>query len=164
MWVVCLSLLQTVMRSAMFVCAAACATIKVSTPISPFFFNSTLLSYFQKYHLHRPMSACSFRFEHAETTCVGVSDRSQKYHKTLDVQSCLFCTIMIGTVKPRSKGFSFLYMFALCRSLSRFQSHSQNCLRDAPRRLLNPRKSPYIFCLFYPRYQKIFLMTAVDDL
>ena len=34
-------------KSATFVCAAACATIKASTPVAPFFFNSTLLSYFQ---------------------------------------------------------------------------------------------------------------------
>lgn len=98
-------------RSAMFVCAAACATIEVSTPIASFLFKSILLSYFQNYHLHRPMSVCPFRFKNAEITCVGASDRPQEYQQTLDVQSCLFCNIMLGTIKPRSKGVSFLHMF-----------------------------------------------------
>jgi len=45
---------------------------------------------------------------------------------------------MLRTVRCRSKGFNFLHMFALCRSLSGFQSHFQNWLQDIPWRLLNP--------------------------
>lgn len=129
----------------MFVCMAACATIKVSTPVAPSFFKSTPISYFQKYHLHRPMSACSFRFKHAESTCVGASGRPQTYQQTLDVRSCLSSTIMLGTVKSRSKGFNIMHMLALCRSLFRFQSHSQNCLQKTLWRLLNPWKSLSMF-------------------